>query len=696
MVFAAACTALSVEPVREPTLILNSSGIAAARMRIATDADAKTWWLGFKSRIDEMVAVAKPVPTAPGQSFNLYLCKYCGAGLERWRQDGRHVCSRSSCRREHFGWPYDDVRVMREHYDRIAECQDCAIAYLLSDDSHYAKHTIDLLKTYAARYRDWPLHDQNGAIDAPTQPKPQPKRIFGGHISAQILDECILAVKFARAYDAVRMELDDEDRRIIEEGLLRPLHKLALASSKSGWENHQLWHLSALGCLSFVLEDEPSARLAMDGPHGFRALLNHTVNADGMWNEGSWLYHFFSMRAMIPFFTAVVNRGGQIPLEFKAMFRAPFRQRTPDGCLPKVNDSARCDFRRGAMTELYEMAYAWWGDSDFGWWVGAKPRTTMEYVLYGRPGTPETMMKEESAALDATGLAFLRSPTKSCVMVNYDDYGGWHSHYDKLGLSLWGHGEALCEDPGSAPYASPLHWGWFRTSLAHSTLMADGKRQNHAQPLPNGKWPEVKAVRFRKFEDGAFVSVDGGSAVPDARTGRMTMIRGDVVMDLVWGVSEKEREWELSFHSYGECSVSVERDVVPVLPSRRVVRDENGNLADGDGSDAWAWVEDAREGAHGGMWNAEWLSGSQRLNVWRNDNVPGILRAGKTPSIPSARLVSDRVRGKNAVYATVMVVSTVEAEPPMIDFGEISFNVEDPHSSCFTAVVNGKEYNIGN
>lgn len=674
VLFCGCVASLRASEPTKATLIIDPAKIDAVRRKIETDPDARAWWEGFRRDVDRRVSMAASVPKGVGQHIHHYTCKSCGFSLPR-RTDRRHVCKR--CGKEYFGWPYDEVLTMYDHYDRIRESRDCAVAWLLSEDLRYASRAIDILRKYAERYEKWPVHNQF------REPK------LGGHISAQVLDECVLAVKFAQAYDAVARQMSAEDRTLVREHLLRPMQEIA-RSNDAGWENHQLWHLSALGLTSMVLGDEEGDEFARNGPHGFLALLNHTVNADGMWNEGAFGYHFYSLDALLSYYVAYANRGGAVPEKLKSMFFAPFRQMVPDGRLPSVNDSGALAFERGDQAEFYEIATGWWDEPLFGWWCAGKPRRTMQYALYGRMSPSAFRGHQlESAALDGTGLAFLHSPGGNCVTVNYDDYGGWHAHHDKLGIQLWCRGERLCDDPGNQLYSSPVHWGWYRTSLAHATLIVDGKRQPLAKQKGD-KWPQVKATAFERYDDGAMVVVDGGEAIPNAKAGRAVMLRGSVVLDLVWGLSEGEREWELAFHSKGEQTLSVETGPAMGLPKK----DCSFDPYKGDGHDAWAWPTDVREGRHDGVWNASWRTARNRLDLFRKDNAAGFVRTGVTPTESAAKLAVDRVRGKRVLYATVMVLQGNTNRRPAVEIGTVKIAPEGGGMSGFRAKVDGRPYEL--
>jgi len=56
-------------------------------------------------------------------------------------------------------------------------------------------------------------------------------------------------------------------------------------------------------------------------------------------------------------------------------------------------------------------------------------------------------------------------------------WGGWHQHYDALGIILYAHGETLTPDAGPFAYGHPLR-KVFQSTAAHSTVCVDERNQN--------------------------------------------------------------------------------------------------------------------------------------------------------------------------------------------------------------------------
>jgi hypothetical protein len=65
--------------------------------------------------------------------------------------------------------------------------------------------------------------------------------------------------------------------------------------------------------------------------------------------------------------------------------------------------------------------------------------------------------------------------------MKYGPHGGGHGHPDKLNFVLYANGQIAAPDPGTARYGVPIQGGWYRTTLAHNTLVVDETSQKSAE-----------------------------------------------------------------------------------------------------------------------------------------------------------------------------------------------------------------------
>ena len=642
-----------------PSLVMTREQAESAKLRIAEDRDAAAWWTEFRANCEKELGRKAELPLRGGQWAHWYSCRKCATNLKT-KSPTEHVCP--NCGELHTGWPFDEVAMGIRHDKNAKLIRELGIAYLLTGDRRFARKAAEWLLAYADRYLQYPLHNVTG--DCGPQ---NPGKGKGARILSQVLDECVLMIRVIQGYDCVALEMTPEEREAVRTKLIRPSVEVML-SECAKIHNHECWHLSAFGTAGLALGDAKLVDRAVNGPYSLYRQLREGVCADGTWFEGAWGYHFYTIRALTPFVQTLANLGVPPPKRLREMFLAPFGQLTPTWQLPAVHDTARMNFAPGTLAEFYEHASAWWGDDVFGWWVGARPRRTEDFALHGRDGCPAASLPWRSDPFPDAGLAVLRSrtgrekagdPPANYIAIDYGKHGGWHGHYDKLNLILYGNGEILAEDPGCIGYGNPRQFGWYRTTLAHNALTVDGRHQQEA---------EGALIAFANLANGAAVAVDAGEIAKGVKAGRATALDGNLVFDLVWADSSDEHDWEWAFHSRGKFSMSDRGKALAMPQPEPPMRD--GRPVDSDGTDAWRWVRDLASRSHDGAWSSSWDTGRTVLRLFQRSST-GILTSGEgsaQPSRLSFRVVANRVRGTSAAFASVFALdgtTDVSLEEPV-------------------------------
>ncbi|MDE1315931.1 heparinase II/III-family protein [Vibrio aestuarianus] len=68
------------------------------------------------------------------------------------------------------------------------------------------------------------------------------------------------------------------------------------------------------------------------------------------------------------------------------------------------------------------------------------------------------------------------------LLLKHSPYGGEHDHYDRLGLILIKDGKEILPDVGTTGYGAELHYGYYKNSASHNTLVVNQKNQTPANP----------------------------------------------------------------------------------------------------------------------------------------------------------------------------------------------------------------------
>jgi len=587
---------------KHPFLFADHASIARAKKRIATEAWAKEVFEEIVQKADAILSAPIEIPAQGGQWSHHYVCKECGTRLSFTH--GKHLCPH--CGKEYSGWPYDEVIAGRKHRSNLAAVETLGWAYALTGKEAYAEYAKALLTKYADAYTSYPFHDYQGG----TLSK-------GARLLAQTLDESTVIIGTVAGYDLVYSSpaWSDAERRKVEDGFFREVAR-TIQRNDMGVSNWQSWHNAALSSIGYCLGDEGLVSDAIDGKSGFRFQMRKSVLKDGFWYEGSPAYHFYSLNALR--WTALgAQRAGTdlVPIDaFRAMFLAPTRYLFPDFTFPAVNDSDR--FSISKFSGLYEIAYAWYGDPVYAMAAGKGKRNSIEALFWGADSLPveknESLGEPVSDSPGVGGAILTQGKPPLSFHIHYGPHGGYHGHPDKLALIVFAQGGVIAPDPSRVAYASPLQEGWYKTTLAHNTLVVDRRNQKPA---------EARSVRFFTTDRLSAVQAECPDAYPGVDLVRTTAVTPGYLLDLFIAKSDSPHVYDLPFHFDGELKNAPETK--PCAPS-----------SDQDG---YQYLEAMSSASSSSTWSAEFRqSNKNRFQFSLVGNPPSTvyLASGLTGNPP--------------------------------------------------------------
>lgn len=387
---------------------------------------AKTDWGGrivasMRRSVDERLTHDMEVPTMEAGHGHFYVCPIHNVTFTfRWDHPTAHYCA--ACDREYRGVNrYNWGWVNFVHAHNLTFLTNCMYLYLATGESRYAEYIRDMLLDYSNMYPDYMVHNAWR----------KPSEAHSGKMFGQSLDESVWFSSAARAYVAVRGTLTGAQQRKIERDLFRQGADLLLRRRDGG--NWQVWHNCGLTALAVALRDDGLIRVALDDPQcGYRTLMARHVYADGWWNEGSPIYHFYPLGAVV--MTADAVRCRNIDLYDKQlynMFASPVRGVYPDLTFPAHNDGWYGESLI-AQAGLFEAAYARFRDPLFRDVLAQCYRYVERgggYALLNpeRIAPASEPLRQESFRFEDAGFALLRSP-EATVVLKYGPHGGGHGH----------------------------------------------------------------------------------------------------------------------------------------------------------------------------------------------------------------------------------------------------------------------------
>ncbi len=545
---------MGMELPEHPRLLFSRKGIDDLKERIARYDWAKAQWEVLKRRADAALKEPVNLPPRGGNWWHYYACPKHGASLRTGKQIGEwqweHICpvdneviQSDPTKPER---DYDGVVIMGVHSRFANLVRDLGIVYQVTGDRRYAEKAKAILLAYADRYLSYPLHDIRG--------KPS---VGGGRVGPQTLDESTWLIPIAQGADLIWETLTDAERETLAQKLFLPAAKEVILPHKMGVHNIQCWKNSAVGLVGFLLGDKQLIWEAVENPErGYWTQMRKGVSPDGVWWEGAWGYHFYTLSALWHLTEAARNCGINLyGDELKRMFDAPFKFMMPNWRLPAFNDSTEVallteiGFARFGITQpIYELAYARYREPLYAALLSRGERRNDFALWFGVGELPQPQpIRWQSANYPASGYAILargEGEQATWLCLKYGPHGGGHGHPDKLNFVLYARGQVLALDPGITRYGVPIHRGWYKTTLAHNTLVVDEANQKPA---------EGKCLAFGDEGGVEFVVAEAGDIYDGVRFVRsIALLDGNVVVVIDQVRCGGERLLDVALHLRGQ------------------------------------------------------------------------------------------------------------------------------------------------
>jgi len=626
----------NVEGLPRPSTLLGPERLEALRTEIRDwPWKRQAYAARFRANADRWLARTITVPERAGYLHNFY----CTDGVRLAVPEDQIFTSNTytcpACGKTYSGERYDGGRRFLEHRWRYQACRDLAIVAAVEQDPRYAAKAAELLEKYADAYP--------GRHTSATE----------GGIMYQSLDEAVMMIPFAGAYDLIHDMgvLSDAAKEHIAQDLLRESAEgLMKVGSGGNWGS---WHLSAVGVVGVAIRDQRLIDYAVDR---FKAQIANELGTDGLWPESVHTYHFYPLRAFIQLAEACANVG--IDLYhwtapngncLRDMFTAPINYAYPSAQLPAINDGW---YESWLPPGQYEAAYYRYGRDDIAWALqralarypreSAEPEGRKTYlepwgVLLGRP-LPDTITAPAlvSTDFDNIGICVLRNQATPSIVATFD-YGRHlgHGQFDKMGITLFANDRVLAADYGTPGYGSAI-LPYYRGATSHNTIIIQGEGQ---QPTKTGK-----LEAFQVTDAYTLATATDTEAYPGTNWRRSLLLtdRYLLVMDSL--TADTERSYDFFFHSEGD-HFAVEDDGAPVEITAL-------------GS---PYVHDVRRHTCAGdTCRAEWGfdDGTGLLLVQTSDAAPDGVFSARTPAETAARQVPlfvARRTGHTVNFVTLLV-----------------------------------------
>ena len=474
--------------------------------------------------------------------------------------------------------------------------------YRLTGERAYADYVRDMLLAYAKLYPTLGKHPASG--------DQIPGRLFW-----QVLNDSVWLVYAIQGYDAIRDTLSAPDRRTIDDNVFRRMAKFLADDSPENFNlihNHATWAVAGVGMTGYVLRDRDLVDKALlglkkDGKAGFLRQIDLLFSPDGYYEEGPY-YQRYALQPFVIFAAAIERNEPQRKIfEHKdgVLLKAvdAVVQSSYAGLLFPVNDAL---LDKGLDSEEIiagiDITYAHTHDAPLLSVAREQNRVlltpegfeTAQAVAAGKaqPFAFRSLLLRDGPDGTRGGLAILREGGErgQALVLKATMQGMGHGHFDRLNWLFYDNGQRVVTDYGAARFLNveaksggiylPENKSWAKATVAHNTLVVDGKNQFGE----NWKKGEGFAASKLRFEHGDGVQIAGATmdgAYPGVVFDRTLALLdlGDgnlpVVVDLLHAKSDKPVRYDLPLHFNGQIitrGFAAERH----LAERPVLGKDNG------------------------------------------------------------------------------------------------------------------------
>ncbi len=416
------------------------------------------------------------VPPDGRATWNLYyFCPEHGVRLN-WDRNKptSHCCPVDG--KEFTGEPYDGAWWRWLNGLNAKACYDLGLLWNITADKRFLNKVKDILLQSAKYYPDYEVH---GGI-----PYNGP-----GKANAQTLCEANCHLDLARGYDFIKSELSSEEQGYIEQRLLREGADFLMAHRTSQLHNHEMKINATIGVIGLILDEQHYIDFALNSEYGIHYQLNHGSSEEGMWFEGSIHYHYYALQALLNFEKIAYSTPYSVSrnAHFLKMLKFPLNLVLNTGDFPRLNDCIAGQ-ERLTHSHLFEFAYAQYPCDLFASALASiyqnSSRDNIDALLYGVDTLPaaKPLLCQSIHTPKAGVTIHYDAVNNHAMLLKHSPYGGEHDHYDRLGLILVRSGKEILPDLGTTGYGAELHYGYYKNSATHNTLVVNQQNQAPIDP----------------------------------------------------------------------------------------------------------------------------------------------------------------------------------------------------------------------
>ncbi|HDT12201.1 MAG TPA: alginate lyase family protein [Candidatus Marinimicrobia bacterium] len=473
------------------------------------------------------------------------------------------------------------------HKQNYRDMKNAGIMFRLTGDVKYARFIKSILDKYAEMYPELGPH--------PLSYNQKPGKLFH-----QMLNETVWLLNTAQAYDSIYDWLTPEDRQKYEENIFNLMVYWFTVENPHELDrihNHGMWAAASVGMIGYVVGNQDWVDKALYGTNkdstgGFLAQISELFSPDGYYMEGAY-YVRYALRPFLFFAEAIEKNQPELKIyEFKDQlvrkaFYSALQMTYPNGAFIPINDASRSmDINAPGMLYGTSLLYYRYGPDDNLLGIadiqnkvclnaaGVKLAKDYESKPVKRP-TWKSVEFTDGADGKQGGFGLLRTgegDDQTVLGMKYGVHGLGHGHFDKLHFVFWNQHREIIYDYGFSRWVNiepkfggrylPENETWAKQTVAHNTVVVDGKSQNKGNRKAADK---MHANRFFFHADNPKLQVMSAKAdgyYPGVKMQRTLFLVEDealeypVLIDIYRLKSDKTHTYDLPLHYRGQFMAS--------------------------------------------------------------------------------------------------------------------------------------------
>ncbi len=443
------------------------------------------------NEVDDFMSSFKDDPAIISKWGHYYFCDIDGGRIiYNHKTKGVHKCE--VCGKTFESEIFDGVWQYFYRNQAIVTALVSAFCYKVTKETRFLEYTKTIINFYADHYLEFKLHKKENDIYESYETME-----WGcGRIMPQGLNESIIGIRVAQAYEIIADDVDAEFKAKLD-SWFKEMYRL-LKPQVVAIHNISVWADCAIGVMGFVCKDEEMVDFAFNSEFGLNNQMKKGVTEDFFWYEGSTHYNYFLLEGVCYLFLFAHLYDYKMDKEcydiIVSMYEAGAEFTFDNGFFPNPNDGWPNLNLKTYSYQYHTIARVLGENSKIGNIVKfienmKAPRTILPLsdAYYCNKETPlEKLLfnidydytkfeevKRESKNYPNSNYAILRD-NKLNVFLKYGLNAKSHAHPDIMNTEIVYEDTRISRDLSNAGYRARLCNEWHRKTLSHNTVVCDG------------------------------------------------------------------------------------------------------------------------------------------------------------------------------------------------------------------------------